>query len=493
MSSAKCDFDSNNKYPLINLSCIRIVDRPSDDDDETQIFYNPRSLSSLTDDSLGDLIYSLRTDGLQQPPIVRSIMSGSDIDYVELIAGERRIRSIRRIVDNDLPCFSEDEPQKDIYEEEETILYKGRFGSVISQEDDIVLVEFFSDSLGDAEQIECSIDDVFPTVSGCDLYSKIPCRILHDCSDQRALRVAFAENDNSKPLTISEEVALVERLQRSGLKVGEIAAILGSNITWVSQTGSFSSELPEAAYKKLIAGEMTRHCAVTLLSYAPENRDSIYQASVIAEEEDTAARLTSLKLQREKFEDEAEMMLADADAAESDGDAKAAKKYRKKAASSAAKAQKTSERETIARKSSGKIRHGHIRLAKNATGINPKKAKSLDKADIESTFVEGILPYLEGETIDSITGEVVPADLAAMVRRTALAIINGVTDPLNPIREYMFDTEQWIRDDGDNVATIDDFNDDDMGGDHDDDEDDVDLTDEVDRLGGTEDDDNFDD
>lgn len=491
MSSSKCDFNAqNNKYPLVDLSCIKIVDRPQENNDTTQIFYNPRSLGSLTDESLAELIYSLRTDGLQQPPIVRSVMSGNEIDYVELIAGERRIRSIKSIVKNDLSCFCEDEPQRDSYESGETILFKGRFGSVVSQNDDIVLVEFTDDCIGVAEEIECSIDDIFPTVSGRDLYSKIPCKIMHDCSDQRALRVAFAENDNSKPLTIAEEVALVQRLSNSGMKVAEIASILGSNITWVSQTNSFSSELPEEAYKKLIAGEMTRHVAVTLLSYAPENREELYKASVIAEEEDTKARLSALKLERERHEDEAEMMLADAADAEASGDVRAAKKYRKKAASSSAKADKALDRESGIKKTAGKIRQGHIRLAKNATGLNPKKAKSLDKNDIEHTFIDGITPYLEGESVDDVSGEVVPAELAAIVRRTALAIVNGITDPLSPIREYMYDTEQWIRDD-DGVATIDEFDEDQ---DDSDDDDEIDISDEIDRLGGADDDeDNFDD
>ena len=51
---------------------------------------------------------------------------------------------------------------------------------------------------------------------------------------------------------------------------------------------------------------------------------------------------------------------------------------------------------------------------------------------------------MDDEQIDEISGERVPVQYAAIVRRTALAIIGGIRDPLYPIREFMYEHGEWM-------------------------------------------------
>ncbi len=456
-NSKKIDSDSddgiqiigNGKYPLVPLSSIKIVERPKDGEEDEKLFFNPRGLSSFTPERMQQLQTSIRSDGLQQPPIVRAIMDGDTITEIELIAGERRIRSCRSIYDNDLACFDDDAEKPNHFESGDVVICRGRFGTVHKQIDESVIVDFEDDHISTKERKKCSYDDVFPTVSGSELYENIPCKVIYDCTDQRALRLAFTENDQSEPLTISEEIALVERLERSGLKQDEIAELIGSNVTWVSQTSNFREQLPEEAFKKLLSGNMTRHVAVNFLSYAAEKREELYEAAVAAEEEETAEKIKIHRENKVRLEDEEDIHMAEAKNAERHGDKKSAAASLRKASAAATKADKAAERLERAKREKGTIKQGHVKKGATAKGLQPKKAKSLDEADIAAAFVEGMMPYLEGEGVCEITGEFVPAEYAAIVRKTALAIIERNRDPLHPIREFMVEMGHWSSPEGD--------------------------------------------
>jgi ParB-like chromosome segregation protein Spo0J len=443
---------SSGKFQMVPLTAIQIVERPEIHEESDVLFFNPRHLASFTQEKMDALAHSIRAEGLQQPPIVRAISNGRGISRIELIAGERRLRSCRLIFENDLPCFHEDAPQPSRYNIGDNVLHKGRFGVVAACNQDSVVVDFEADPINDAEQKLCNIEDVYPTISGSELYETVPCRVVHDCCDERALRLAFSENDKSEPLTISEEVALVERLERMGKKQDEIAEMLGSNVTWVSQTANFRRQLPDGAFDKLLTGQMARHVAVSFLSYPSEDRDSLFQASIEAERIETQQKIQAHQELKEQLEDEEDLQAAEADKAEAEGDHRKAKKARRKAATLAQKADKEAERLHRAKKESGTIKQGHVKDGASKTGILPKKAKPFDNDDIEETFVKGIIPYLDGDGVDEISGEYVPAELAAIVRRTALAILSRTRDPLHPIREFMIDSGKWVLSDSENEA-----------------------------------------
>jgi ParB-like chromosome segregation protein Spo0J len=431
----------NAKYPLIQLDSIKIVDRP--EESSKQIFFNPRSLASFTAEKMKALAYSIRTDGLQQPPIVRATQTNDNIENVELIAGERRIRSCLSLFANDEACYSDELDRPKLFKKDDIVLYKGRFGEVVKQQDGIVVVNFEEDEFGEEEQIECDYLSCFPTIGAKKLYEKIPCKVIYDCEDERALRLAFMENDQSEPLTIAEEISLVERLENSGYKQADISALLGANISWVSQTSNFQAKLPQKAYEKLLQGEITRHVAVSLMSYAEDKRESIFEAAIEAEKIETQNKINKNRIDLAKAQDELEIQAELESEAESAGDEAVLQRARRRSASASKKVANANAKSKRTVSESGHVRQGHLKAASAKTGIRSKKPKMLDRADIEDIFIASIADYIEGDAEDPETGEIVPADMAGIVRRTALAILESVRDPLSPIRDHMFDTGQW--------------------------------------------------
>lgn len=428
------------RYQSIPVMQIRIVERPAEGEEPSKLFFNPRSLQSFRPEEMANLMQSIRTEGLQQPPIVREVESG----VWELVAGERRLRSIQRIVQEKLPCLDEDAARPKKWQVGSAVVSKGRFGTVKSQSDDTVTI-----ACDDGGTITCKSSDVSPTIPGDALYQSLTCRILTGCDDGRALRVAFAENGQSEPLTTAEEIALVERLEARGHKLDEIAEILGTNITWVSQTANFRSQLPPEAFQKLLFRQMSRNAAVTILSYAPEDREKLLAASIEVERETTAKVIAETTEAMVVAEDEEELARADVRRAQQEGNFAAAKRDERKAAAAAKRAEKAAEKLNRAKNSAGVITQGSLRRAAAKTGINPKKTKALEKDEIRVAYVEGIADYLDGKMTDPETGNVVPGELAAIVRQTALAIIAGRRDALTPIREYMFELGIWERPDMD--------------------------------------------
>lgn len=181
--------DGEGKFLLIPIDLIELAERPDEGEESKRLFFNPRSMDSFDTAEMTRLRESIRLDGLQQPPVVRVFTKDGDKDgeilKIELIAGERRFRSMTKLFEDDEQCYDEDTKQM---------------------------------------------------VSGRALYAKLPCKVIYNIDDQQALRIAFKENNEHKSLTIKEEVALVERLSLMGMKQDQISELLQTNVTWISQT-----------------------------------------------------------------------------------------------------------------------------------------------------------------------------------------------------------------------------------------------------------------
>lgn len=433
------------RYPLVPVQSIEIVERPAEGQEHSKLFYNPREIESFTPETMGELRDSIRMDALQQPPLVRAFTDGKDnVTKVELIAGERRLRSVQHIVEHDLPCFDEDAGQPEKYKAGDVVVSKGVFGRVLKHNGAEVTVQILdSDNKLTKTERTFAAEDVYPTAPGSKLYERIPCRVAYNISDQKALRLAFTENDKSKSLSTKEEIRLVERLGRMDLKVAEIAELLGTNETWVSQTANFRTALPETAFERLLDGTMKRHVAVNIMGYKPADRQKLFDATVKAEQEETAEKIKGADNEMTQAEDEELLALDEQQQAAKAGDNKGAAKAGRKAAGAASKAAKAREKKERAESESGQIKTGHVQKGASSAGINPKKAKILPKEEIEERYVTGMEEYLEGDGTDPLTGEEVPSEMAAIVRLTAIAIMSGNRDPLSPIRQYMVEQGTW--------------------------------------------------
>ncbi len=434
---------SDTSIIQVPIEAIDIVERPQTGKEFSKIFFNPRSISSFTPERMNELQYSIRLDGIQQPPIVRAVIKNDKYVKIELIAGERRLRSIQSIIDQDLPCFAgslADKPQ--VFQKDDVVIYKSRFGKVFKQSEGIVLVDFDEDQIGLKERKNCEYKKVIPTMSGSDLYKFITCKVDNDCTDEKALRLAFNENEQSESLTIAEEIALVERLEKS-YKQEEIADMLGTNISWVSTTSRFKTNLPSEAFEKLINGSMVRHVATMLMSYEVQYREEIFNEIVEQEKKETLQKIQTLKNQKEELLDDEEVQFEDGQRAKEKGKLLDAKKLFGKSRSTAKKVKKIEEKIKEVDDNSGIVKQSHVKKAEIQTGIKPKKAKMLDKSDIELYFLEVMSSCAQKDTTDDETGEIIPKHLADVVYRAVKAILEGNRDALSVIREHMYDNGSW--------------------------------------------------
>lgn len=391
---------------------------------------------------MDELLFSVCQVGLQQPLVVRAVEK-----IHELIAGERRLRTIKRIIDENWPCFDEDAPRPKAYKPGSIVLYRGNFAKVVSNNGQVTLnlLDNYLKLLdGQILKVEHKDEELFPTVEGREFYKQVPCRVVKDCSDARALRLAFTDNDKHKSFNVQEEILLVERLQKRGLKQGEIKEMLGVNETWVSHTLNFREQLPEEAFSKLVAGNMTRNVAVHIMSYKAGDRKALYEATVKAEEEETQQTISEQQEIVEREEDAADLADHDQQSAAAAGDDGGSKKAARKAATARRNADKARERKNRAESEAGTIRQSHVQRGAAQAGITPKKAKVLPAADIGTVFIEGLEQYLEGDETDPICGEVIPAESVALMRATAEAIIKGERDPIKVLRSHMVNQGLWF-------------------------------------------------
>jgi len=432
-----------NGYPKVPLNSIEIVERPPEGQEHTKVFFNPRKLSSFTPESMAELYWSIRTDELLEPLVVRVLGEANNIQSVQLLAGERRLRTLMRLVAENVPCYSSELAVPEKWRANTVVLHEGRFAQVKKHGTDGVEIDLWDDQdqpMGEAVVVPA--EELLPTQPASKLYGNVACKVLHNITDERAMRVAMTENQKHRNLTIAEEIEAVERLTRMSLRQQKIAYMLATNITWVSQTSSFREELPEEAFDKLMKGEMSRNVAVNLLGYRRQDRAALYEATVKAEEEETRKKILEHQLAQEQFEDQKEILEDAAEQAESAGDAKAAKQRRKKAQVADKKAHAEAEKRKRAEEGKGVIKQGHIQKAAATTGIQPKKAKVLPRPDIEA-FVATTDKLIGKKTVDPICQEVVPDEALRYVKATAEAILGGQRDPLAVVRTVKVGMGKW--------------------------------------------------
>lgn len=444
----RLDIVADDNSSLVPIVAIRIVERPQEGHEHEKLFFNPRDLTSFTPEEMEDLLFSVRVDGLQNPLVVRAINEGGTVSSVELISGERRLRVLQRIYEEDQLCFDEQSStQSKKWHKDSVVIHRGHFAKVLDCADGSAKIQFFNreNQLIDAI-LDVPATELLETISGKQLYEKVPCRVHYNCDDERALGLAFIDNDKHRKFQPKEEIALVERLLRSGLKQGQVAEVLRTNETWVSHTLSFREKLPQAAFQKLLDGGLTRNVAVSIMSYPEKDRKALFAATLEVAAQDNLERIERHEVQQIQNEDAEDLALHDQKKAEEIGDAAAAKKAKRKAKAAHTKASKAKISKDRAVAADGHVKQSHVQKAAAKTGIKPKKAKFLSKEEVLAIYIDEIEQYLDGDQIDPICGEDIPADYVAIMRGTAQAILEGERDPLAVIRNFMVDDGRWIAD-----------------------------------------------
>lgn len=425
----------------VRLEEIQIVDRPGDGEDK--LFYNPRREEDFTPESMKELRQSIRMDGLLQDPVVRAIEHHGQISRYELVAGERRKRSLDFIVQENLPCFDRRQPTPEQWQPNMTVIHTGRLGrfAILKQiEGDRGHIQYLDENDHPTDETgEVALAKLRGTFPGAQVYQTISCKILRNCEDQEALRLALAENLQHEGLSVAAQVAVTERLAARGLTQQEIDSAIGKNITWISQTLAFRRDLPPEAFEDLMEGRMMRNVGVSFLGYALEDRPRLYEETVVVAREDIKAKVKAAKLEKELHEDLVHVEETKAVIAKTAGDEKEAEVHKKKLAVEKKKVAAAKAKLAAAKKDQDKgvIQHGHVLKAAANLGVAPKKkSKTLSKPEIEK-LIERLELASEGNVIDPETKKIVPANLAAIGAAFLRGVLNGLRDPFAPIREQM--------------------------------------------------------
>ena len=392
-SSKKTDkslFLGEGPYQSIKLDLIQIIERPSEGEESNQLLFNPRSLDSFDPETMSELRESIKRRGLLHPITVRTKKVRTKT-IVELIAGERRLRSIKMLVQDNEEVFDKDSRKM---------------------------------------------------VPAKDFYSHIPCCVHHGISDEEALGLAFEENGKSKPLTIAEEIALVERLILAGYSQHDIAKITGEHSSWVSHTRNFKDYLPKEAYKTLIKGEMTRNVAVNLISYPLEDRKAVFESAKEAAQINKSEKLEKVQDEIEEADDTEKLVIRDKEIAEENGNSKEVEKAEKAIVSAQKKKEKAEVKKQKIEEKKVVITQGDLATGARNANISPKKAKQLSKNDINHLLVKPIDEWIEEGGYQTEEMQL-DSDTLMIVKATIESISEGVRNPVELIKNVSKIIEPW--------------------------------------------------
>lgn len=381
---------TDSQYPLVPLLNIHVVERPEEGQEANQLFFNPRDLDSMDSEQMSSLRNSIAESGLHTPLIVRAITDEDKIVHIDLVAGERRFRSLLKLY------------------EENGLVYDWR-----------------TKSKKPAQQV----------------WSHVPCEVWYDISDEEALSLAWIENFERQNLSIQEEINLVERLIRRGLRQEEIAERLKTNVTWVSQTHAFRKELPAEAFARLLDGRLSRHVAVQLLSYHKGDRERLFWEAVRIEQQESAVATKKTRRALEDAEDEEETIKANVKS----GGGKPAKalQLKKKLATAARRVGDAKAKQDKVMADAGTIRQGHLQRAAVATAVAPCTAKVLTKSMIQQFLIDTPSKWDEIKKVDPIVKKPYPADKLKTIIRTAEAVLSGNIDTGAIVRKVMVESGEW--------------------------------------------------
>jgi ParB-like chromosome segregation protein Spo0J len=377
----------DNRYPLAPLFDIRVVERPVEGQESTQLFFNPRDIESMDSENMRSLRTSIAQTGLHTPLIVRAITENSEDDGIiirlDLVAGERRLRSLLCLHESNEPVY-----------------------------------DWRTKTFRPAQEV----------------WDFVPCEILYNISDEEALALAWMENFERQNLTIQEEINLVDRLLKRGMNQEEIAKSLKSNVTWVSQTHSFRKELPAEAFELLVQGRLSRHVAVKILSYNKADRDVLVRETIQVEVAERTEALKQVNREIEQAEDEEVVAIA-----------KARKQpaLRKKIAAAARKVQTAKDKKDRVESEAGTIRQGHLHRGALQAQVLPRKAKMLTRGMIEQFLVDLPSVWRQNEKVDPLVHLPYPSILLDTIVATAKAVLTGNADTASIVRKVMVQSGEW--------------------------------------------------
>lgn len=359
---------------------------------------NPRKRKGFDPESMNELQDTIAEDGLLENIILRRISADKDDPVYAIVAGERRVRAMRSLIEEDCLVYNQTNGRRE---------------------------------------------------KASEVYSMIPALVQGNCTDDKAIRLAFLENDKRVDLAQDEVIDLCIALEEIGGKSRkEISQLLGKSQAWLSHTYAFRTKLTAENYEKLRSGEINRSVAVRLMDYDAEDQTPIIDAA------------TELAVERvDASKQKAEQELADASrileesirekmalSRQKVSDPGVKQTAQQKVGNAEKKVRKATERQkqveaVIPAPSQSDVAEAAFRI------VGAAHSKNLNAAQVREHYVErarNLIAIGDGEDpIDIATGfNFLRRDLE-LVALVADAIANGNRDFTAIIRQFYFDTGTW--------------------------------------------------
>ena len=213
---------------FIDRKAITFADNGFDLDSQELKFGNPRyffqngkiaAKGILNDADMNVLRETIRTQGLKNPPQVRIVKNGDNNVVFELVDGERRVRSILKLISDNAEVF---DPSQKKY------------------------------------------------VPASEKYGKIQVRI-EEMDDKTAISRAFCSNDRSVAIGEAATVMMVKKLRMCNVSDEEICKITGLSVAWLRETEKLIN-LDDTTFLALSAEQINRTLALKLSDLQGEER-----------------------------------------------------------------------------------------------------------------------------------------------------------------------------------------------------------------------------
>lgn len=241
-STEICSMQENTEYNLpegceivegtnICIVPFSLMSLPDDVEYEGKGFTNPRNITEASAAShidakcAKDLRDSIINHGLLTPLAVRFVTDKYGKPKFMVIGGERRFRTISKLIDDNTPVST----GKDL------IVHPD--GELCSTQNNAKIV-----------------------------FNKVPCQVYFCRSDQEAYAISWAENKNRQPLTDGVEVAEVQSFRRKGYNDLFITGTLQREYNWLQITDKLLKNLDEDTLSDLLNDRIARDAAIKLLN-----------------------------------------------------------------------------------------------------------------------------------------------------------------------------------------------------------------------------------
>jgi ParB-like chromosome segregation protein Spo0J len=334
----------------------------SDLGDQDDVRFNPRGLENggFAPENMESLKHAIKTQGLDTPLLVRKQDKGYG-----LLAGERRLRSILQLIEDDEECFNP------------------------------------------------ATNKIIPASA---LYLKIgvECKVKECKSEIEYLKVSIGENVLHEPLTDYDLLIQLNRMERANVSRGQQAETMHKSEAWVSQSHSILASHPQIL-SLMKTGKLSRTAAITFINIPKDKIEDVLNKAIEITFADAEKKVAEGIQEREVAMTELETASTTLSVAQFTGDEQVIKKTRRSLADAGRKINRATKKIT-SNKSKKVITDANVVAAtREVKGAGNKIRRSQNVSEVRVIAKQLAQDIEDGEVIDPSNGCSVDMDYAKSI------------------------------------------------------------------------------